>query len=211
MLSIAKLLPREDKFNRYLEQLCAEAHTAATHLKTFIESKDEAATAEAGRAISNCRAQAKSISAEVTKQLCLSFITPFDREDIQLFANTFYRITKTIEKVREHMEIYKVAAFDGLEHQVELIIQEADGMDNIVHALIKGGSPTQIIEKAALLDALEVRGDQLLSQLLVTLVDGTEKARDLIVKKDIYDLMERVIDGYRDAAAVALQISLKHS
>ena len=39
----------------------------------------------------------------------------------------------------------------------------------------------------------------------------TERARDLMVKKDIYDLLERIIDGYRDAAGVALQITLKHS
>ncbi|MDE1152277.1 MAG: DUF47 family protein [Micavibrio sp.] len=211
MFNIAKLLPSEGKFYTYLEQLSAEAHTSATHLKTLVETTDAGARAEAAAAITACRAQAKSISAEVTRQLCLTFITPFDREDIQLFSNYLYRITKTTEKVREYIELYKLSDLSDFTRQVEVIIQEADGMDNMVHALIKGGKPKQIIEKAELLDSLENKGDAILSELLATLIEKTEKARDLIAKKDIYDLLERVIDGYRDAAGVALQISLKHS
>ncbi len=211
MLNIAKILPNEGKFYTFIEQLSAEAHTSATHLKTFIESTDPAAKEEAGKAIKACKLQAKKISGDVTRELCLSFITPFDREDIQQFCLYLYRITKTIEKTREHMQIFKITDIGELSRQLELITQEADAMDNMVHALIKGGKPEQIIEKAALLDALENKGDEILSELLAELVEKTEKARDLMVKKDIYDLLERIIDGYRDAAGVALQITLKHS
>ena len=35
--------------------------------------------------------------------------------------------------------------------------------------------------------------------------------KELILRKDIYDMLEKVIDRYRDAAGVALQIVLKHS
>ena len=211
MLNIARLLPSEGKFYRYLEQLSAEAHTSATHLKTFVESKDPRARTEAGRAISDCRAQSKKLSAEVTKELCLTFITPFDREDIQLFSSYLYKITKTIEKVRQFIEMHDLHAIDDLPRQIDLIIQEADAMDSMVQALIKGGKPEQIVEKAALLDALENKGDAVLSELLVTLMRDTKDVRLMILRKDIYDLLERAIDGYRDAAGIALQIALKHS
>ena len=211
MLNIARLLPSEGKFYRYLEQLSAEAHTSATHLKTFVESKDPRARTEAGRAISDCRAQAKKLSAEVTKELCLTFITPFDREDIQQFSHYLYKITKSIEKVRQFIELHDLHAIDDLPRQIDLIIQEAEAMDSMVQALIKGGKPEQIVEKAALLDALENKGDAVLSELLVTLMRDTKDVRLMILRKDIYDLLERAIDGYRDAAGIALQIALKHS
>jgi uncharacterized protein len=211
MLNIARLLPSEGKFYRYLEQLAAEAHTSAVHLKSFVERKDPATRAEAGRAISNCRAQAKKISSEVTQELCLTFVTPFDREDIQQFSSFLYKITKTIEKVREYLDIHDMHDIDDLPRQIDLILQEADAMTSMVQALIKGGKPEQIVEKAVLLDGLENKGDQILSELLVNLMKDTKDVRRMILRKDIYDLLERVIDGYRDAAGIALQIALKHS
>jgi uncharacterized protein len=211
MLNIARLLPSEGKFYRYLEQLSAEAHTSAVHLKTFVEHKDPQTRTEAGRAISNCRTQAKKLASEVTQELCLTFVTPFDREDIQQFSTYLYKITKTIEKVREYLDIHDMHDIDDLPRQIDLIIQEADAMTSMVQALIKGGKPQQIVEKAALLDGLENKGDAVLSELLVNLMKDTKDVRRMILRKDIYDLLERVIDGYRDAAGIALQIALKHS
>lgn len=211
MLNIARLLPSEGKFYRYLEQLAAEAHTSAVHLKTFVENKDKPTRAEAGKAISNCRTQAKRLSSEVTRELCLTFVTPFDREDIQQFSSYLYKITKTIEKVREYLDIHDMHDIDDLPRQVDVILQEADAMTSMVQALIKGGKPKHIIEKAALLDGLENKGDAILSELLVNLMKDTKDVRRMILRKDVYDLLERVIDGYRDAAGIALQIALKHS
>lgn len=212
MLNIARLVPSEGKFYRYLEQLSAEAHASAMHLKTFVEAKNNpAARTEAGKAVISCRAQAKKLSAEVTRELCLTFITPFDREDIQLFSSYLYKITKSIEKVRQFIDMHDLHDIDDLPRQIDLIIQEADAMDSVVQTLIKGGKPEKIVEQAALLDSLENKGDALLSELLVKLMRDTTDVRRMILFKDIYDLLERAIDGYRDAAGIALQIALKHS
>ncbi len=211
MLNIAKLLPSEQKFYTFLQQLSSEAHTASLHLKTFVESNDAAARKEAGAAITSCKAQAKAISSEVTKQLCISFVTPFDREDIQSICGYLYRITKTIEKTREHMDMYQFKDAIELKRQVEVILLEADGMQIMIDALIKGGKAQQIIEKAKLLDELENKGDEILSDLLTILINTAPDAKQLILRKDIYDLLERVIDGYRDAAGIALQIALKYN
>lgn len=211
MLSIAKLLPNEGKFLRYLEQLGAKANDSARHLKTFVESADAPSRAAAGASITAAKAQAKAIAAEVTRELCLSFITPFDREDIQDFAQNLYKIPKTIEKLREYLDLHKVTDIPELLPQIDLIIEEAACMDSLIQTLIKGGKPKHIIEKAAELDALENKGDDILSGLLVSLISDTQTVRQLILRKDIYDMLERIIDLYRDAAGVALQIALKHS
>jgi uncharacterized protein Yka (UPF0111/DUF47 family) len=211
MLNIAKILPSEGKFFTLIGQLAQEAETAAHHLKIFVESSDSAKRTEAASGITACKAQAKNLQAEVTKELCLTFVTPFDREDIQNFCTYLYRITKTIDKVRDHMDMYQFKDARELQGQVDVILQESDGMQAMVQALIKGGKPQQIIDKAALLDALEIKGDEVLRELLVILVRDAPDAKALVLRKDIYDLLERVIDSYRDAAGVALQIALKHT
>lgn len=211
MLNIAKLLPSEGKFYRFIEQLSAEAHTAAGHLKTYAESNDAEARKQAADSISACKVQAKKLSSEVTKELCLTFVTPLDREDIQHFCGHLYRITKNIDKVRKHMDMYGMKDAKELARQIDVIQQEAEGMQSMVETLIKGGRPQHIIEKAELLDKLETEGDEVLSDLLITLVKDAPDAKQLVLRKDIYDLLERVIDCYRDAAGVALQIALKHT
>ena len=211
MLNIARLLPNEKKFFRLLEQLSTQARQSAQHLKTFVESKDARQRAGAAAAIAQGKANAKTTAAEITRELCLTFITPFDREDIQNFSSDLYKISKTIEKIREYMEMHKISDLSGLTGQVDLIVQESEAMESMVQALIKGGRPEQIMEKAALLDDLENKGDAVLSALLVNLISNTQDVRKLILEKDIYDMLERVIDRYRDAANVALQIALKHT
>ena len=69
----------------------------------------------------------------------------------------------------------------------------------------------QMKEKVATLQDMELKGDAILGELLVTLFNEGHSTRDLILRKDIYDMLEKVLDRYRDAADVALQIVLKHS
>ena len=109
------------------------------------------------------------------------------------------------------MDMYGMKDAKELSRQIDVILQEAEGMQSMVETLIKGGRPQHIIEKAELLDRLETEGDEVLSDLLVTLVKEAPDAKQLVLRKDIYDLLERVIDCYRDAAGVALQIALKHT
>lgn len=48
--------------------------------------------------------------------------------------------------------------------------------------------------------------------MLVSLFeDDSSDIRNLILRKDIYDMLEKVLDRYRDAAGIALQIVFKHS
>lgn len=205
---IAKILPREEKFYDFIRQLSAQAGMSARHLKTFVHSRDTVERKLASESIRACKAEAKRISAETTRELCRTFITPFDREDIQDFASGLYRIPKTIDKVREYLEMHNVNAVTP---QIDVIIEESNAMENMVEALLQGGKIKQIMQKAELLDQLENRGDEVLSGLLTALLRDTQDVRQLILHKDLYDMLEKVIDRYRNAAEVALQIALKNS
>jgi uncharacterized protein Yka (UPF0111/DUF47 family) len=210
MFKLSNLLPRDDKFFRLLGELSRTAHDSANHLKIFVETSDEAARGQASKGIDDCKAAAKRAVAEVTEELCRSYITPFDREDIQDFSTQLYKITKTIEKVRERMQLHGLASHrDDFSRQTDLIVAEAEAMDGMVRDLSKGDI-AHVPERVKILHDLELRGDAILGELLVNLFNEGHPTRDLILRKDIYDMLEKVIDRYRDAAGVALEIALKH-
>jgi uncharacterized protein Yka (UPF0111/DUF47 family) len=209
---ISKLLPSEDKFYVLMRALSSEAQTCTFLLKEFIDAKDPASRDQAGRKIAASKAEAKKLIETVTREVSLSFVTPFDREDIQEFSLHLYKIPKTIDKIRERFELHDMNTQVGeFSRQVDLIVQEAAEMQEIVEALTKKGSEKAIIAKVDVLHDLETRGDDALGELLKKLFRETQDARELILRKDIYDMLEKVLDRYRDASAVALQIVLKYS
>ena len=210
---LSRLLPHEDKFFRLLESLSACAQTSAQHLKTFVESNDKTERERAAQAIRGSKAAAKTASGEITKQLCLTYITPFDREDIQAISSDLQSITKMIDKVCQRLTLHNLASEKGdFPRQIDLIVQEAAAMKDMVRELTAGKhSGKQVMDKAAVLRELENKGDVLLVELMANLFKEQRDVRDLILRKDVYDMLEKVIDRFRDVAGVALQIVLKHS
>lgn len=212
MFKLPFLKPKDNKFCVLLEGLSSQARECALHLKTFVESTDAAAQAQAGTAIQAARRRSKELTSQVTAELCRTYITPFDREDIQDIAADLYKIPKTIDKIKERLSTHNIASVKGdFSRQIDLIILEAEAMEDMVRELTKGHDNDRVIAKAAVLQELENKGDIVLGELLVTLFRDSTDTRDLILRKDIYDMLEKVVDRYRDAAGVALQIVLKYS
>jgi uncharacterized protein Yka (UPF0111/DUF47 family) len=208
IFKLPRLLPREDKFCVLLEQLATEASTCARHFRVFVDRRDSGAA----EAISACRAKSKLLAAEVTKELCLTFVTPFDREDMQDIAATLYKIPKTIEKVKDRMALPGLASdHQDFLRQIDLIVREAEAMESMVRDLVTRRNAQQVQSRVAELYDLEHQGDVVLGDLLASLFKNNTDPRDLILRKDIYDMLEKIIDRYRDAAGIALQMVLKHT
>lgn len=212
MSFLSKLLPKEDKFFELMRALSAQAHDSAVLLNAFTAMSAGAERDVVSKKLVAIKAESKRIMQNVTKEVSISFVTPFDREDIQEFCGQMYKIPKTIDKIRERLELHNMGTIDGdFARQVSLIVQEAGAMQDIVEALTRKGAAKTVIEKVDELHALESNGDEVLSHLLHKLFTDSTDARELILRKDIYDMLEKVLDRYRDASAVALQIVLKHS
>lgn len=213
MFKLPFLKPKDNKFCVLLEGLSTQARECAVHLKTFVESTNAAEQAQAGEAITTSRRKSKELTGQITAELCRTYITPFDREDIQDIAGDLYKIPKTIEKIKERLSTHGINSVKGdFSRQIDVIVQESEAMQEMVRELTKASHDDErIIAKAHQLQELENKGDAILGELLVALFRDNTDARDLILRKDIYDMLEKVVDRYRDAAGVALQIVLKHS
>jgi uncharacterized protein Yka (UPF0111/DUF47 family) len=205
------LLPRQDKFFTLLTALAAKAAEGASLLKQYVEAEQTARREIAGK-IFACRVQSKELMNEMTAELSRSFVTPFDREDIQQFSQYLYRIPKMIKRVVQRMDLHGLSADRAdFAKQVGLIMEESEAMEAMVRDLIERRNTKQVMEKVTRLHELEQRGDDILQELLASLFAETRDTRDLLIRKDIYDMLEKVVDSYRNAAAVTLQIVLKYS
>lgn len=95
--------------------------------------------------------------------------------------------------------------------QADIILEQADVLRATISEIIGKQDAKSIVAKAGAMDILEQRGDTAFGELLVALYEQQGDVRDILLRKDLYDLLEKVVDAYRDVSAVALQIVLKHN
>jgi uncharacterized protein Yka (UPF0111/DUF47 family) len=141
-----------------------------------------------------------------------TFITPFEREDIQALAASLYKIPKTVEKIGERILICP-ADLQGRNFQqhLELLDQAAEAVLAMVKELRKGIDAVSAREMNSRLQTIEGNADKLELDLLRDLYHGDYDPKQIIFLRDLFELLEKVIDRCRDAGNIILQVVLKYS
>jgi len=212
MLSIQKFLGHDEKFYDLLEASAQQADTSVHHLVDLLAKIDNKDSFRDLTAFAESRREDKRITQELTEQLSKTFITPLEREDIQALAASLYKIPKTVEKIGERIlicpqDLPKLS----FGKQVQLLDEAAEAVLAMVKQLRKGMDIRTAREMNAKLQTLEGEADELELQLLRDLYQGNYDPKHIIFLRDLYDLLEKVIDRCRDAGNVVLQTVLKYS
>ena len=95
--------------------------------------------------------------------------------------------------------------------QVELLDQAAEVVVAMVRQLRKGTDIRTAREMNARLQTIEGDADKLELELLRDLYHGDYSAKHVVFLRDLYELLEKVIDRCRDAGNVIVQIILKYA
>jgi|SRR5579864_4614012 len=212
MISIGRFLGHDTKFYDLLEASAQQADSSVHHLVDLLGKIDHGDSSRDLEAFAESRREDKRITQQLTEELSKTFITPLEREDIQALAAALYKIPKTVEKIGERMlispeDLPKVS----FRKQVELLDQAAEAVLVMVKQLRKGTDIRTAREMNAKLQTIEGEADDLELELLRDLYQGNYDAKHLVFLRDLYELLEKVIDRCRDTGNVVLQIVLKYS
>jgi hypothetical protein len=212
MFSIQKLLGHDQKFFDLLEASAQQAETSVHQLVALLGKVDHHDSPQSLEHFVASRRKDKQITQELTEQLSKTFITPLEREDIQALAAALYKIPKTVEKIGERVLICPGDLHpQTFNRHVELLDRAAEEVLAMVKELRKGTDVATAREKNNRLQAIEGDADKLELELLRELYHGDYEPRQLMFLRDIYELLEKVIDRCRDAGNIILQVALKYS
>jgi len=212
MISIGRFLGHDTKFYDLLEASAQQADTSVHHLVDLLAKIDDKSSAPDLAAFAQSRREDKRITQELTEELTKTFITPLEREDIQELAASLYKIPKTVEKIGERMLICpQDLPKPTFARQVQLLDRAAETVLAMVKQLRKGMNVGTAREMNAKLQTIEGDADELELELLRDLYQGNYDAKHIIFLRDLYELLEKVIDRCRDAGNVILQVVLKHT
>ncbi len=210
MFSLQKLFSRDEQFFELLEAGAEECRASVRALKHAIANNRRTLTLDD---FIGPRRKEKQISAELTELLARASVTALEREDIEALSNAFYKIPKTLEKFAQRY-ILAVSELRDVDfsRNVQLLEQATDITVEMLKELRRGFDTQKISEQNANLQRIEGEADALILDLLKTeLYSRKHDALKVIMLKDLYELLEKVVDRCRDAGNVILQIVLKNT
>lgn len=212
MFSISKFLGHDEIFFDLLEASALQADRSVHQLIDLLEKLERKDSTHDLAGFAASRREDKRITQQLTEELSKTFITPLEREDIQALAAALYKIPKTVEKIGERILICP-GDLEGrsFRKQVELLDQAAEAVLAMVKHLRKGTDIRSAREMNARLQVIEGEADALELELLRDLFQGDYDTKHVIFLRDLYDLLEKVIDRCRDAGNIILQIVLKYA
>jgi uncharacterized protein Yka (UPF0111/DUF47 family) len=209
---LQRIFSGDGKFYDLLEASSRTAKEGASQLTSMLSlhGTDEFEGAVANLAL--IRRKHKRTTQEITEQLCKNFVTPLEREDIEALSSALYRITKNVEKIGERLSIcQRLISADKFARQVKMTEQAAESVCQMVGELRSKPHLEQITDTYERLQSVEGEADKLMLELLRDLYQGSIEAKEVIILKDLYELIEKVVDRCRDAGNVVFQVVLKYS
>jgi len=125
---------------------------------------------------------------------------------------TFFRVPKVIEKFAERYALFagRLLSVDYVSRAV-MLEKATEVIAEMVGQLRKGMVLDTMKELNDRMQAIEGEADRLILDLYHELYNSETNAPTLLLRKDLFELLEKAIDRCRDAGNVIYAIALKNS
>jgi len=141
-----------------------------------------------------------------------NFITPFDREDIHALTTALDDICDYIFGSAKKINFYNVNPDDsGIKKMAELIEQGTIEIKKAVYGLRDMKNLRLMTEAMVRVNSIENQADDIYDLSIEKLFQAESDVKELIKKREIYQIMETVTDKCEDAANVIESIIIKYA
>jgi uncharacterized protein len=145
-------------------------------------------------------------------ELGRNFITPFDREDIHYLATALDDVADYIYATAKKINFYRVNPNDiGMQKLAEIIVQSCKEVRKAVGELRNMKNMRLITESLVKINSLENEADDIFDMSIERLFATEPDAKEVIKKREIYQVMETATDKCEDAANVIESIIVKYA
>jgi len=204
-----KLLPPEEKIFYILFEEGADVCREAAKLfqEIMLDGINEDRLIQARR----FKHKSNDIVKETLTRLNNTFITPIDREDIQVLATLMNRVTKKIVKASFNLRVYRLkTSTENMRKQAETLLKATEELNFIVSHLKKHTEFGQISESNQRMKEIETHGDEILYKAMDELFSGNYDALSVLKIRDIYKDIENALDTCFSISDEVVNIVLKH-
>jgi hypothetical protein len=211
--SILKIfMPKDRVFYTLFEEVADTMAQMGKHLQEVVKEPLFEKRAVLINRIEDLEHVNDELTHRIFTELGRNFITPFDREDIHYLATSLDDISDYIYASAKKINFYKVNPNDpGILKMAELIELSCDQVRNAVKELRNMKNMRNITEALVKVNSIENQADDVFDQSIDRLFETEPDAKEVIKKREIYQVMEIVTDKCEDAANVIESIIIKYA
>ena len=209
MFSLQTIFGKGDKFYGLLE---ASADAACQSTRALIAMLNQKSSRPSLDEFRLARRREKEVMGQISQALVNTFVTALEREDIEALSAALYKIPKTVEKFAERYAMFSEQLMDiDFASRAGLLEKAAGIIVEMVRQLRRGMRLEEMRNLNDRLQAIESEADRLILSLYQDLFTNERDASRLILRKDLFELLEKAIDRCRDAGNVIYAIVLKNT
>lgn len=205
-------LPKDKVFFQLFESVAATVAKMGNKLKDVVHETDFEKRAVHIKEIEDMEHVNDDFTHNIFTELGKNFITPFDREDIHSLANALDDISDYIYASAKKINFYKVDPSDiGIQKMAELIANSCAEVQIAIIELRDMKNLRKITDAMVAINSIENHADDIFDMSIERLFATEPDAKEVIKKREIYQVMEVVTDKCEDAANVIESIIIKYA
>jgi predicted phosphate transport protein (TIGR00153 family) len=196
------LMPKEERFFEFFQRHAEIVVAGAEALEALFQGGDK--IEHHCKVIFEREAEADEVTRQVLTAVRRTFITPFDRTDIQDLTTSMDDSIDQMNKTAKLITLYEVKTFDPqMQQMAELAPMAAKLIRDAMPLLSSiGKNSTALHGLTERIIDIEEKSDQLhdAGRKSLFLAHRQGNAMDFIIGGEIYDHLEKVMDRFEDVA-----------
>ncbi len=207
------LVPKDNKFIGLFEKGAANLMKAAELLKELTAAPEDISRRNSITAtIKEHEKCGDDITHTIFNELNKTFITPFDRDDIQGLASSVDDVLDGINDSCQKIMLYNPKVLSPeFAKMAEYIFESSEEISNAVMDLKNIKNSGKIKEACININTIENHADELYHNYLSYLFEKETNAVELIKKKEIMQILEKTVDMSENVSDVIKSIIVKNS
>jgi uncharacterized protein len=208
-----RLAPKETKFFPILKEMSDVTLVASDLIIECLEKGNKETYAEYYRKIKEQEKRGDVLSNRIFEELNVTFITPFDREDIHHLANRLDDVTDRINSCAKRIVLYNPAKIPQSGVEIAKILKNcAVSISKAVDELdILKKSPKKIKEYCIELHDLEHEADDVYENFIIDLFENEKNGVEIIKLKEIMSELEKATDVAEQVGKIIQTIIVKYA
>jgi predicted phosphate transport protein (TIGR00153 family) len=205
-------LPKDRVFYQLFEDVASTLLKMGEKLKEVVNEPDFEQRGKLIKEIEDMEHENDDYTHRIFTELGKNFITPFDREDIHYLATALDDIADYIQASAKKINFYRVNPNDiGIQKMADLIAVGCEQVHKAVVELRNMKNMRQITDALVAINSIENQGDDIFDMSIERLFATEPDAKEVIKKREIYQVLEIVTDKCEDAANVIESIIVKYA
>ena len=206
-------LPKDKVFYSLFEDASVNLEAIARKLLQVVQEPDFNKRASIIKEMEDIEHKNDAVTHHIFIELGRNFITPFDREDIHSLASALDDIADYIYSAGKKINFYHIDPItdNGIQKSAQAILEAVLAVKSAVTEIRNLKNTHKIVECVIKINSIENQADEIFDSCIEKLFDSDVDAKELIKRRELYQILEIVTDKCEDAGNVIESIVVKYA